>query len=503
MDQGEGVEGAALKRDPLDFALWKAQKAGEDTAWDAPWGRGRPGWHIECSAMAETAARRRLRHPRRRLGPRLPAPRERGGADARRARRAARAPVDAQRDGAARWARRWRSRSATSSCCARRSPRCGRDAVVLLLLRRPLPPADGLRGAPERGDARRRADPRGRAAIVAGPSPAELARCTGRSSTRWPRTSTRRERSRPCSSGCARRTAAASPGSRWGSRAARDARRASRWTSCWTPSGAAAGRRRAGAGRGARGRTRRARLRRGDRLRDAIAALGWTVRDSADGSSSCGAWRDPLRAQPGPRGAARAAAPVRQMWATRAGGRRAVAARRGRCAPRAAERDRAALRLAATTRASAPRSASTPTPTPTQLLAPPDALIVALDEIQDPQNLGAICRTAECAGATGVVLPSAAAPRSRRPCARRRRARSSTCASRACATWRTSCWRPSGGRWCYGAAGEAGASPYDAPDYRGGVVLVLGRRGQGPAPAGGESCDELVALPMRGPDRAR
>jgi cysteinyl-tRNA synthetase len=54
MDQGEGVEGADRKRDPLDFALWKAQKEGEDTAWDAPWGRGRPGWHIECSAMAET-----------------------------------------------------------------------------------------------------------------------------------------------------------------------------------------------------------------------------------------------------------------------------------------------------------------------------------------------------------------------------------------------------------------------------------------------------------------
>jgi cysteinyl-tRNA synthetase len=53
MDQGEGVEGADRKEDPLDFALWKAQKEGEDTAWDAPWGRGRPGWHIECSAMAE------------------------------------------------------------------------------------------------------------------------------------------------------------------------------------------------------------------------------------------------------------------------------------------------------------------------------------------------------------------------------------------------------------------------------------------------------------------
>ncbi|MDQ6606963.1 MAG: cysteine--tRNA ligase [Actinomycetota bacterium] len=53
MDQGEGGEGSDRKRDPLDFALWKANKPGEDAAWDSPWGRGRPGWHIECSAMAE------------------------------------------------------------------------------------------------------------------------------------------------------------------------------------------------------------------------------------------------------------------------------------------------------------------------------------------------------------------------------------------------------------------------------------------------------------------
>ena len=53
MDQGEDADGEGLKEDPLDFALWKAQKPGEDSAWDAPWGRGRPGWHIECSAMAE------------------------------------------------------------------------------------------------------------------------------------------------------------------------------------------------------------------------------------------------------------------------------------------------------------------------------------------------------------------------------------------------------------------------------------------------------------------
>jgi len=52
-DQVEEQEPNALKEDPRDFALWKANKEGEDTAWDSPWGRGRPGWHIECSALAE------------------------------------------------------------------------------------------------------------------------------------------------------------------------------------------------------------------------------------------------------------------------------------------------------------------------------------------------------------------------------------------------------------------------------------------------------------------
>jgi cysteinyl-tRNA synthetase len=53
MDQGEEAGSAELKEDPLDFALWKARKPDEDTAWPSPWGEGRPGWHIECSAMAE------------------------------------------------------------------------------------------------------------------------------------------------------------------------------------------------------------------------------------------------------------------------------------------------------------------------------------------------------------------------------------------------------------------------------------------------------------------
>jgi cysteinyl-tRNA synthetase len=52
-DTGEPPEERGRKRDALDFALWKGHKEREDTAWDSPWGRGRPGWHIECSAMAE------------------------------------------------------------------------------------------------------------------------------------------------------------------------------------------------------------------------------------------------------------------------------------------------------------------------------------------------------------------------------------------------------------------------------------------------------------------
>jgi cysteinyl-tRNA synthetase len=49
----EDDDPSPLKEDPRDFALWKATKEGEDTSWSSPWGMGRPGWHIECSVMAE------------------------------------------------------------------------------------------------------------------------------------------------------------------------------------------------------------------------------------------------------------------------------------------------------------------------------------------------------------------------------------------------------------------------------------------------------------------
>ena len=51
MEAGARVEVDTRKRNPMDFALWKSAKPGEPT-WDSPWGPGRPGWHIECSAMS-------------------------------------------------------------------------------------------------------------------------------------------------------------------------------------------------------------------------------------------------------------------------------------------------------------------------------------------------------------------------------------------------------------------------------------------------------------------
>jgi 23S rRNA (guanosine2251-2'-O)-methyltransferase len=133
-----------------------------------------------------------------------------------------------------------------------------------------------------------------------------------------------------------------------------------------------------------------------------------------------------------------------------------------------------------------------------ELLATPDPLIVALDELEDPQNVGAICRTAESVGATGVVVPE-------------RRSATVTpavCKASAGAVEHLRIARvrnvadflgqaKTAGCWCYGAA-AAGAQPYDGQDYRGGVVLVLGAEGKGLRRRVAESCDVLVALPMLG-----
>lgn len=133
-----------------------------------------------------------------------------------------------------------------------------------------------------------------------------------------------------------------------------------------------------------------------------------------------------------------------------------------------------------------------------ELLMPDDPFIVALDELQDPQNLGAIARSAECAGVTGLVICE-------------RRAATVTPAVVKASAGAVEHLRiarvrnmadflgeaKQAGAWCYGADGSADTA-YDAPDYRGGVVLVMGAEATGLRPRVAKACDALVALPLHG-----
>ena len=135
---------------------------------------------------------------------------------------------------------------------------------------------------------------------------------------------------------------------------------------------------------------------------------------------------------------------------------------------------------------------------PRSLLEADDALVVALDEIQDPRNLGAVIRVAECAGASGVVIGE-------------RRAAQVTpvvCKASAGAVEHLPVARVRNladylthakgqGAWVYGAS-ASDAVPYDQPDYRGKVVVVFGSEGRGLRPRVRATCDELIALPLRG-----
>jgi len=136
-----------------------------------------------------------------------------------------------------------------------------------------------------------------------------------------------------------------------------------------------------------------------------------------------------------------------------------------------------------------------------EMLAREQPLIVALDQIQDPQNLGSICRTAECVGAAGVVIPErravevtpAVCKASAGAVEHLRVARVRNVADFLLDARKAGCWN-------YGASGEdPRARPYDGPDYAGaGVVLVLGSEGGGLRPRVAKACDELIALPLLG-----
>jgi 23S rRNA (guanosine2251-2'-O)-methyltransferase len=132
------------------------------------------------------------------------------------------------------------------------------------------------------------------------------------------------------------------------------------------------------------------------------------------------------------------------------------------------------------------------------LLARPGAVIVALDQVQDPQNLGAICRTAECAGVAGVVLPER----------RSAEVTAAVCKASAGAVEHLPVCRVrnladflhaarEAGFWSYGAD-AAGTLAYDAVDYSGSVVVVLGAEGKGLRPRVAGACDGLVSIPLEG-----
>jgi 23S rRNA (guanosine2251-2'-O)-methyltransferase len=133
------------------------------------------------------------------------------------------------------------------------------------------------------------------------------------------------------------------------------------------------------------------------------------------------------------------------------------------------------------------------------LLAADDALVVCLDEVQDPHNLGAVCRVAESAGASGVVIPERrSAEITPAACKTSAGAVEHLAVARVpnLANWLAGAKET--GAWIYGAAAEGDVVPYDKPDYRGKVILVLGSEGRGLRPRVAATCDQLVALPQRG-----
>jgi len=133
-----------------------------------------------------------------------------------------------------------------------------------------------------------------------------------------------------------------------------------------------------------------------------------------------------------------------------------------------------------------------------RLLASENALVVCLDQIQDPRNLGAVCRVAENVGAAGVAIPE-------RRSAEVTPAACKTSAGaveyvpiarvRNIADFLADAKRQ--GAWVYGAAAGSPVA-YDEPDYSGRVVLVIGSEGRGLRPRVADACDQLISLPSLG-----
>jgi 23S rRNA (guanosine2251-2'-O)-methyltransferase len=135
---------------------------------------------------------------------------------------------------------------------------------------------------------------------------------------------------------------------------------------------------------------------------------------------------------------------------------------------------------------------------PNALLREEGALLVALDQVQDPRNLGAVCRSAEAAGVAGVVIPERrAAEVTAVACKASAGAVEHLAIARArnMADWLSDA--KEAGFWIWGADAAAPQAPWDV-DLRGPTVLVMGGEGRGIRPRVASACDGLVALPSTG-----
>ncbi len=489
--------------DPLDFALWKAHKEGEDTFWAVALGSGRPGWHIECSAMAEHSLLG-VGFDIHGGGSDLLFPHHENEAAQTRAARGEELARIWMHNGMIQFTGEKMAKSVGNIAPLHEVvERYGRDAVVMYLVsghyRQPLAFSEAAleqatrqrqvasarrRAGSAPGDSRQRhLDELARPLLRGARQRLQHARSALAHLNEWLREATR--------------SAIETKGDA-------DLREMLGVLGLGELAGRARSRRRptceALAERSVSRPGRSATSQAADRLREEIAALGWEVRDVAGrlraaaavilyGRNPCGrrcaaAARTPSVRCGRPRGAAR------EPWLGGGGG--AHGHGRG---------DRAALRLGGP-----PGGLRGGRRLPVRLRRRaarrgPDPLIVALDQVQDPQNLGSICRTAECAGATGVVIPE-------------RRAAEVTpavCKASAGAVEHLRVARvrnladflgeaQKAGCWSYGASAGA-ATPYDRPDYRGGVVLVLGSEGRGLRPRVAGACDRADRAAAAGADR--
>ena len=320
MEQGEGDDAADLKESPQDFALWKAHKEGEDTRWPSPWGEGRPGWHIECSAMAEQLLGTDFEiHGG---GSDLVFPHHENEIAQTEAARGQPLARIWMHNGMVQMGTEKMAKSVGNIRLLHEAlEEFGRDALVMYFAgghyRQPL--AFSAEALEEAGRAVERLRELCRRLDPAAPRSRRARRARrAASSTRWPTTSTPRPRAQCCSSGSPRPTAGSTPVSDGPGAAWRDAPRAR------------AGEPARGRGRGAadgeaerlleeREAARAARdFERADAIRDELAALGWEVRDTPEGAAA-GATpavivygRNPVRE------ALRGRRDVRRVWATEA-----------------------------------------------------------------------------------------------------------------------------------------------------------------------------------------